>query len=140
MRTIELEMSTADSAERIAHLVWRAGHVEVRFVADELRPAVDRWIAQGVREWVERDGGQRAARITPSTDAMFLRRLAADLRRQFNFSVDLETRDEPAPPVGVRRTTAEPVTLARDSQGRLAKASRAQVRLPASTLELEWHS
>ncbi len=143
MRTIELEMSTADTADRIANLVWRDGQVEVTFITEELQPALARWLANGVREWVDVPGGHRVARITPATDPMFLRRLAADLRRQFNFSMYLDERDEPVARVAtvhaisVRRANAEPISISRDSQGRLVAGARPPPRPPASTFE--WH-
>lgn len=145
MRTIELELSSADSAESIVHLVWRGGRVEVRFVAEELRASLDRWLAHGVREWVETADGRRVARITASTEVAFLRRLAADLRRQFNFSVALDDRDEPTPRadrltrVVFRRPSVETITLAPDSRGRIAAAARGSMpRVPATATTYEW--
>ena len=137
MRTIELEMSSADSAERLAHLVWREGRIDIVFIAEELRPALARWIAGGVREWVEAPGGQRAARITPATDPMFLRRLATDLRRQFNFSVDLDARDELSARVVTtsQRASTSPINLAPDSQSGLVTARRVVAKASVSTYE-----
>ena len=143
MRKGELEISSADNAERIATLVWREGRVEATFVADEMRTAVDRWIANGVRDWVDAPGG-RAARITPSSDPLFLRHLAEDLRTQFNFSLFLIDPSEPPVEVierrqllAARRPAPAGFNVSLDSKGHLVAGACVSANPKVSTYE--WH-
>lgn len=101
MKVSELEIRSRDSVETLVVLSSENGHLRVMYVDPELRPAVARWLRDGLVEWVEGPKGSQPRR-TPATHRDFLRRLRDYLRTQSGFSFNLEEttivgRDNSAP-------------------------------------------
>lgn len=75
---------------RVAELEWRDGVTAVVFATETMRPAVERWLEHGLREWV---GAAEDAtpRSTSSTSPDFLPRLEEYLAKQFRFRLTCRT-------------------------------------------------
>lgn len=79
IRTLEV----ADEAGRLLiRLSWRLGCVSVDSVVTRHSDAVQRWVSQGLLEWVGAPGDE-TPRETPSSSELFLPRLGNYLERQF---------------------------------------------------------
>lgn len=70
----------SEAGERLVELEWHDQKTSILFATDDMRPAAERWIAQGIAEWV--NGGQ-TQRSTASSDARFLLHLRCHLLSQF---------------------------------------------------------
>jgi hypothetical protein len=68
--------------EILIRLAWSSGRTVTDFVADDLRTAVDKWLAEGLDELVGR-GIEAQPRHTSPTEPTFLPRLGEYLERQF---------------------------------------------------------
>jgi hypothetical protein len=89
MREISLVLQFQDDATPIAELVWSANRTRVVSATERMRPDLDLIVEDGLSEWI---GPYEDAkpRLTLSSDPQFLERLAAYLRRQFNFTITLQ--------------------------------------------------
>jgi hypothetical protein len=88
MRRITLRLSFAEDDERLADLVWSANGTSIVFALEGVRSELQQMVDDGLSEWVG-PYEDPTPRMTPSSDPRFLERLAAYLRRQFNFRVEL---------------------------------------------------
>jgi hypothetical protein len=94
MRRITLVLLFQDDVKPVAELVWSANRSHVVSAVERMRSDLDQLVEEGLSEWI---GPYEDAmpRMTPSSDPRFLERLAAYLRRQFNFAIRLQD-SEPA--------------------------------------------
>jgi hypothetical protein len=93
MKQKTLSIRTQDG-RRIAKLIWRDGTVLVECDTRRFGLDVDRWVREGVNEWVgSRDGevyGDKPIRQnTPAHKEEFLARLAGYVQRHFGFATTL---------------------------------------------------
>jgi len=78
-----------DDRRIVADLHWRNGKLTVRFASKRMRPDVERWVVDGLHEWVGH-GVEAEPRTTPSSDPLFLERVDAYVRRQFDFQTQFD--------------------------------------------------
>jgi hypothetical protein len=82
-----------DDGTVLARLRWADGRTRVVEAGDDVRPAIQRWLDNGLDEWVgEREDA--TPRSTPSSAPEFLERVKAYLERQFLFQADLGDLEE----------------------------------------------
>ncbi len=86
-----LRIIDPESGEVVATLRRTESGVSVEAVNDALRSELTSEVVVGFVEWVEEEGvdGPRQ-RVTEMSDPEFLPRLGEDLRRQFNFRIELD--------------------------------------------------
>lgn len=89
MNRIIFRLRYSGDADYLAELSWTGGHTRIISAADTLRPELERFVDQGLSEWIGPPEDPEP-RTTPSSDQLFLSRLASYLRRQFNFIVELQ--------------------------------------------------
>jgi hypothetical protein len=73
----------------LAVLTWENGTVNVVEATSKMGPAVRRWIDFGLDELIV-NGAEVVSRSTPATSPEFLSRLRDYIRRQFDFTANLE--------------------------------------------------
>jgi hypothetical protein len=95
LRAIKLTIRSEQGA-RVVELEWRPGGTTILFATDTMRPAAERWIAQGLSEWVGPDD-DAMPRTTASASADFLPRLEDYLAQQFRFRMACEKIFERVP-------------------------------------------
>ena len=89
MKTITLRLTYRDDTDRLAELSWAEGRTRVVTAVESLRPELERFIDEGLSEWIGPEADPQR-RTTPSSDQRFLGRLADYLRRQFNFIGEIQ--------------------------------------------------
>ncbi|HWO21158.1 MAG TPA: hypothetical protein VNO30_20460 [Kofleriaceae bacterium] len=89
MRKITLTLLYQDGVTRVAELSWFANRTQIVFAKETLRSELEQLVGDGLSEWVGPEEDP-APRMTPSSDPRFLERLAAYLRRQFRFAIELQ--------------------------------------------------
>lgn len=89
MNRIIFRLRYAGDADCLAELLWTGGRTRIISAVDTLRPELERFVDEGLSEWVGSPEDPEP-RTTPSSAQLFLTRLASYLRRQFNFIVELQ--------------------------------------------------
>lgn len=105
MKTITLRLTYRDDTDLLAELSWAAGRTRIATAVDTLRPELERFISEGLSEWVGPESDPQP-RTTSSSDQRFLDRLATYLRRQFNFVIEIQ-QNEPQTPQTKRTDTVQ---------------------------------
>jgi hypothetical protein len=72
----------------LADIQWREGRVDILAANPDMRASLERWTADGLREWLLPDDSLDW-RFTASTSPDFLSRLAGYLGQQFGFETAL---------------------------------------------------
>lgn len=90
---IMLTIRSRDAVDCIAELSWSEGRARLISAAAVVRSELEELISEGLSEWVG-VASEAHPRMTFSSDARFLERLAGYLRRQSGFLIELR-QDEP---------------------------------------------
>ena len=106
---------------------WCDGALTALFVAERVKASADRWLAEGLDEWVGPSTGAGAPRHTPKESGTFLQRLGEYLQRQFGFESDLRVVE-----VGVSSAAPTPVVSLGVASARVAKPALRFSRTEAS--------
>lgn len=100
MRRITLTLLFRDGITPVAELSWIPCRTQIVSARDTIRADLERLVEDGLSEWMG-PYEDPTSRRTPSSDPLFLERLAEYLRRQFNFTLllqdsgSVERLDEP---------------------------------------------
>jgi hypothetical protein len=86
----------SDRGELLAELVWQSGRTSATLVKPSLMQAVQRWISDGVKQWVG-EGDDARPLWTRSTDPEFLVRLEEHLAHQFPFRLSVRQEEREIP-------------------------------------------
>lgn len=88
-----LTVRSRDNIEQVADILWIDGVLTVTTPSNGVRDDFNRIIKHGLREIIG-DPADPVPRTTPATDEYFIDRLAAYLRRQFGFIIQVTNERE----------------------------------------------